>query len=100
MCLYDVLQVPNHVTSISVKIWGSGGGLGRNKVSGYHRGTGGCGGYVSASIPVTPGKTYSIFVGDGGQEGADSAADGGRRLVSLRHSGSSVRSLCCRVVHH
>lgn len=58
--------VPAGVTSITAKIWGAGGG-GRN-VAGR---IGAAGGYTDATIPVTPGETLRIFVGVGGNPGAN-----------------------------
>jgi hypothetical protein len=52
--------VPTGVTSLSVKIWGAGGGGGRE---GYR---GGAGGYTEGNLTVTPGETLTIIVGQGG----------------------------------
>ena len=52
--------VPAGVTSLSVKIWGAGGGGGRE---GYR---GGAGGYTEGNLTVTPGETLTIIVGQGG----------------------------------
>ena len=78
----SVLQVPEHVHSVSVKMWGSGGGQGHSKQPGFDTGSGGAGGFVSAAIPVTPGATYTIVVGDGGKEGSENQYNNGRLMVT------------------
>ena len=58
---------PIGVTSISVECWG-GGGAGGGATGNPAAGGGGAGGSYSklTSITVTPGQTYSLFVGAGG----------------------------------
>lgn len=56
--------VPAGVTSIRVKIWGGGGGAAAN-ISGSY-GSGGGAGFVQTDVPVTPGETLTIIVGQGG----------------------------------
>lgn len=51
--------VPAYCTSITVYAWGAGGGASANARSGG-------GGFVTGSIPVTPGETLKIRVGRGG----------------------------------
>lgn len=74
---------PPGVTSVDVECWGGGGGgagapsvpasAGFPKGGGtspYFGGGGGGGGeFARATIPVTPGQQYWVFVGDGGQGG-------------------------------
>ncbi len=48
--------VPAGVKSITVKIWGAGGGQG-----------GGSGAFVTGNMAVTPGEVLNIFAGQGGQ---------------------------------
>jgi hypothetical protein len=54
--------VPAGVTSVTAKMWGAGGGSGRN-------GTAGTGAYGTGTISVTPGNTYKVIVGQGGLRG-------------------------------
>lgn len=56
--------VPSGITSIRIKLWGAGGGASANTSGSY--GAGGGGGYVQADVPVTPGDTLTILVGQGG----------------------------------
>lgn len=58
--------VPSSVTTISVKLWGAGGGGGYNRSTVTTVGLGGSGGFVSGDITVTPGETLTIIVGQGG----------------------------------
>lgn len=62
--------VPANVTSIKVEAWGGGGGGG---VAFFGSGGGGGGGAYKTlpSIPVTPGQTFSIVIGQGGGSGTD-----------------------------
>ena len=71
---------PAGVFSIDIECWGAGGGGGGAKISsGSASGGGGAGGgYVKrTSYPVTPGNSYTIFVGNGGTAGANTGIDGG-----------------------
>lgn len=85
---------PAGVTSITVKMWGAGGGSGN--IGGWTRGwDGGGGGYSTGTIAVTPGSTYYIIVGKGGNGGefgqfASSYGGGGRNCASAdcRYSGA------------
>jgi hypothetical protein len=67
--------VPEGVTSISVAAVGGGGG-GSQKTTG---GSGGAGGQLKFvnNVPVTPGDTYTIVVGTGGQTGGSFGNTGG-----------------------
>ena len=56
----QTFTVPSGVTNLSVKIWGAGGGGGRDS----HKG--GAGGYTSGNLSVTPGESLTIIVGQGG----------------------------------
>lgn len=63
--------VPNDITSISVKLWGAGGGAATGDPS-YNTGFGGgSGGYAECSIQVTPGETLDILVGGSGGYGLE-----------------------------
>ena len=57
--------VPGGVTKIFAKLWGAGGACGR--AGGWTYGAdGGGGGYARGLIPVTPGETITVRVGQGG----------------------------------
>lgn len=62
--------VPAGVTSVTVYMWGAGGGSGNPATGSSYGFYGGAGGYTSGTISVTPGTTYSILVGQGGGSGA------------------------------
>jgi hypothetical protein len=53
--------VPQYVRTISVYLWGAGGGRSATD--------GGAGAFVSGTVSVTPGSTYSIVVGKSGNTG-------------------------------
>lgn len=55
--------VPYNVSSIRVKAWGAGGG---GAIAGGFGAPGGSGGYVEATLAVTPGALYTVMVGGGG----------------------------------
>ena len=58
--------VPANVKYIFVKMWGAGGGAGR--AGGWTHGSfGGGGGHSRGVIPVVPGETLRIVVGEGGR---------------------------------
>lgn len=63
---------PNGVESIQVTLNGAGGGNG-----GYEGGAPGAGGSVTATIPVSPGDTLTIWVAESGDDGAYTDALGG-----------------------
>ena len=52
--------VPAGVTSVTVKMWGAGGGNG---------GSSGAGAYLTGSLAVTPGQVLSLIVGGSGNSG-------------------------------
>ena len=56
--------VPAGVTSITVKIWGAGGGA--STATKYY---GGAGAYTTGTISVSPSEVYTIIVGKGGLSG-------------------------------
>ncbi|AXH72904.1 MAG: glycine rich protein [Caudoviricetes sp.] len=56
--------VPAGVTSITVKIWGAGGGA--STATKYY---GGAGAYTTGTISVSPSDVYTIIVGKGGLSG-------------------------------
>ena len=69
--------VPAGVTHIMVEMWGAGGGGGSGSNQGCAGGHGAAGGYTRAVIAVTPGATYTMFVGQGGAGGPFSGGSGG-----------------------
>ncbi|MGO8764398.1 MAG: glycine-rich domain-containing protein [Limisphaerales bacterium] len=61
--------VPTGVTKIEVEVWGGGGGGGNgyiNNGTNYSGGGGGSGGYDLGVFTVTPGTSYPVTVGSGG----------------------------------
>jgi hypothetical protein len=64
------LVVPTGVNSITVKLYGAGGG--ESILS-----AGGAGGYVASQIPVTPGETLTFIVGKAGTRGTNSGTVAG-----------------------
>lgn len=70
--------VPANISNILVEVIGAGGGGGGNGGSyGFTPGgQGGGGGYVKALIAVTPGASYTVVVGAGGESGYNEE-DGG-----------------------
>jgi len=65
----ETFVVPPGVTSIQVRSWGSQGG---SQVGTYGTYLGAEGGYVSCTVPVTPGETITVKVG--GRTGYNNAA--------------------------
>ena len=65
--------VPTNITSLSVAVWGSGGGAGSVPLCGYASVEGGAGGYVSGTLSVTPSQTLYVTGGQGGPSGTQSA---------------------------
>lgn len=64
--------VPGGATRIFVKLWGAGGGAGR--AGGWSYGAeGGGGGHSRGLIPVTPGETITVRVGQGGVTASSTA---------------------------
>ncbi|MDX6200872.1 MAG: hypothetical protein QOJ83_372, partial [Frankiales bacterium] len=69
--------VPADVWQLNVAVTGAGGGDGIDYRCGY--GYGGAGSRVTASVPVTPGDTLTVFAGEGGHlsgAGGKASADG------------------------
>ena len=65
---------PAGITSVKVECWGAGGGGGAaTNVAGRVGGGGGGGSYVTNTIAVVPGTTYTITVGAGGLTPSTSA---------------------------
>jgi len=58
--------VPAGVSQLNVKLWGAGGGGGREYPGWGTPLAGGAGGYSEATISVTPGETLDVIVGQAG----------------------------------
>ncbi len=95
-------DVPAGTTSIDIVCVGAGGGGGEGArgYGGSSTGTlvgdfdkacagglGGAGGFMTASIPVTPGETLTILVGDGGLGGTGSSYFSGQDSQGGRNGG-------------
>ncbi len=78
--------VPAGVHFIRVLLVGGGGGSGYYALN-TNVGSGGAGGFVQGSIPVTPGETLTIVVGAGGTAGGNNG--GGGRGSAIRR-GSTI----------
>jgi hypothetical protein len=61
--------VPAGVTRVKIEMWGGGGGGAYQNIPGpvYHGGASGA--YNMGVFDVTPGQTYTVIVGDGGDAG-------------------------------
>jgi hypothetical protein len=91
----QTFTVPSGVTSLSVSIWGAGGGY-----NGYYGAGAGAGAYLKGTLTVTPGKVLSFVVGPGGQKFVTYAGSGvgysaGYPQINVGNGGgrSSVQSL-------
>jgi len=60
---YQSFVVPSNVITLTVKLWGAGGG-----------GAGGSGAFVTGDLAVTPGSTLTLLVGEGGSFGSGLAS--------------------------
>ena len=70
----DTFTVPEGITTLTVEAWGGGGG-GSSRSSNGAGGGGGGGAYSRGTFAVTPGQTYTVNVGSGGDSntaGSDS----------------------------
>src|SRR3989344_8116313 len=56
--------VPEGVTSVLVKLWGAGGGMG--STLGTPIPVAGGGGYTTGSVTVMPGQALTVIIGEGG----------------------------------
>lgn len=78
---------PEGVTTIQVEAWGGGGGGGGSANGTGYRGAGGGGGAYQRiiSLPVTPGQSYTVTIGNGGTAGTNSVngGSGGNTLFLL-----------------
>jgi RHS repeat-associated protein len=80
-------SAPTGVTSVTVDVWGAGGG-------GYQAAAGGGpGAYVhQTNVPVTSGNNYTITIGTGGSGGTNSVGGAGGTGFQPGGSGSQVSS--------
>ena len=62
-------KVPADVTHLTITLYGANGALGNVSCCSGFASSGGSGGTVTATIPVTPGERLSIFVGGSGGRG-------------------------------
>ena len=86
---------PCGVTSITVELWGAGGGGQRANGNPSMGGGGSGGGYVKVTYPVTPGVTYNYYVGTGGsgnsgQNGEASWFDANTKLLAVNGVGAGA----------
>ncbi|MBV2169342.1 MAG: hypothetical protein KUL82_11615 [Bdellovibrio sp.] len=65
----QLFAVPTGCSSITVKMWGAGGG--GVYAEGYVNTQGGGGGYTTGKLSVTPGESLTVIVGQGGQFNAN-----------------------------
>ncbi|MCU7614279.1 Ig-like domain-containing protein [Chryseobacterium sp. GMJ5] len=72
----STFTVPAGVTSITMKVWGAGGG-GINHGYYDYTGGGGAGGYTTAKMTVTPGQVLSVRVGQQGAVSSTAPTYGG-----------------------
>lgn len=81
--------VPCGVTSITVQVWGGGGGGASDGTNNATAGgAGGSGGYVSRTIAVTPGNTFTYTVGAGG-----AAASAGANSTFVNGTGPATNMI-------
>jgi len=92
--------VPNGCTSLVIKAWGGGGGGGANNA--VESGHGGAGGYAyTNALAVTPGDTFDVVIGLGGEPGkcgnppdggggAHAGGNGGQAAAGAPGSGAGV----------
>lgn len=70
--------VPAGVTSLTIKVWGGGGGTGGQDCgAGCSNAAAGPAGYVEASFTVTPGDVIGIYPGAKGANGGNSVSGAG-----------------------
>ena len=78
--------VPAGVSSVTVEVWGAGGGSSGANSAGNGSGSGGGGGgYARSVISVTPGSTFNYIIGQGG--GGGFSTGGGLNGVSTEFGG-------------
>jgi hypothetical protein len=68
---------PTFVTAVTAKVWGAGGGAGGECYLNLTPGSGGNGGFASATFAVSPGGSYRVVVGQGGGGSSNNCVGGG-----------------------
>jgi len=64
---FGQFTVPSGMTTVSIKMWGAGGGGSVYTPDPSNQwGEGGGGGFASGCLAVTPGQTFTVVVGEGG----------------------------------
>jgi hypothetical protein len=93
---FSVFTVPAGITTIQVECIGAGGNGGAQTTNNNGAGGGGGGAYVSSTLTgLTPGATYAVFVGTGGNATYGPAVAGedsyfGSAATVMAKGGSSV----------
>jgi hypothetical protein len=82
----QTFTVPAGVTTISVELWGAGGGHAAGA------GSGGAGAYLTGNLTVISGGTYAIVVGQAGQNGSTATTYGGGGAGNAYGSSGGGRS--------
>lgn len=83
---------PSIAVTATVSMWGAGGG----SQSAGGGNTGGAGAYITGTLPLTPGQTYYILVGQGGRGGLSFGGGGDGSLGGGTNGGggrSAIQSL-------
>ncbi len=88
-------DVPQGVTSMTVKTWGAGGGAGGGASGGALSGIGAGGGFAQATISTTPGETLTVYVGGAGGGGPsggtfNGSGGGGGGWSGVKRSATSL----------
>ena len=84
---------PSGVSSVKVRVWGAGGG-GAYSIDNQSAATGGGGGgYAEKILLVTPGSSYAVTVGIGGQGGWYDGQNSGTQFTAQSGSSSSFAAL-------
>jgi hypothetical protein len=91
----QTFTVPSGITSLTVSLWGAGGGY-----NGYYGAGAGAGSYLNGTLTVTAGQVLSFVVGPGGQKFVTYAGSGignsvGFNQINVGYGGgrSSVQRL-------
>ncbi|MFT7613086.1 MAG: hypothetical protein ACI9J3_002055 [Parvicellaceae bacterium] len=80
--------VPCGVTSLTVEVWGAGGGSPGDATNNATAGSGGgSGGYVTSTIVVAPGGTYAYAIGAGGAAGGGNGGPSNFGIVNANGGG-------------
>ena len=83
--------VPSTVTSLTVYMWGAGGGGGHTGTQGAT--AGGAGAYLEGTLTVAPNNSLTIIVGGGGAHGSVGVAyGGGGSAAGAAYGGGGGRS--------